>query len=137
MKILSCIAGALLLAACSEAADHAVPNNEYINLIEQKLAGHPCVGDLSQWERTYRFAKPRGFSAFTAHADIDVIEFHLRRAGTATVRPGRTVLPRGEVDDWPDGKYIRSIDGRYKIGSDVVRLSRCALLKESHEASSD
>lgn len=131
MKIITCISGALLLGACSGAADQAVPNAGLVNLIEQKLASHQCVGDLSQWERTYRFAKPTGFSAFTAHADIDVIEFHLRRAGTVTVSPGRTILRRGEVDDWPDGKYIRSIDGRYKVGGDALRLSRCVPLNVS------
>jgi hypothetical protein len=123
------IAAALLMSACSDESDRDVPVDAYINLIEQKLANHPCVGELAQWERSYRFAKPGGISAFTAHADHDVIEFHLRRAGTTTIAPGRNVMRRGSVDDWPDGKNIRYIDGRYKIGENVLRVGSCVPLK--------
>ena len=123
------IAVALSLAACSAGSEESLPDDAYINLIERKLAEHPCVGDLAKWERNYRYAKATGISAYTANADFDVIEFHLRRAGTTTIDPGRNVMRRGEVDGWPDGKYIRFIDGRYKIGENRMRLSRCAPLE--------
>lgn len=137
MKGLPYVVAALLLSACSDSAELAVPSDNFIDLIEGKLANHRCVGDLSRWERTYRFAKPTGFSAYTMHADIDVIEFHLRRAGTATVVAGRTVLPRGEADDWPDGKYVRSVDGRYKLGGAALQLSSCVPLNPSRSAASN
>ena len=126
------IAGALYLTACSAGNEESLPGDVYIDLIEQKLAEHPCVGDLAQWERNYRYAKATGISAYTANADFDVIEFHLRRAGTTTIVAGRSVMPRGEVDGWPDGKYIRFVDGRYKIGENRMRLSRCAPLEASN-----
>jgi len=131
MKAVFWIAGAVLLAACSEGNENSLPNDFYVNLIERKLAQHPCIGDLSKWERNYRLAKPVGISAYTAHANLDVIEFHLRRAGTTTILPGRNVLRRGEMDDWPDGKYIQFIDGRYRIGGNLMYLSRCPSLEKS------
>ena len=127
MKAAFWLTGALLLAACSAGSSDSIPDEDYIDLIERKLAEHPCVGDLARWERNYRYARPTGISAYTADADFDVIEFHLRRAGTTTIIPGRNVMRRGEVDGWPDGKYIRFIDGRYKIGENRMRLSRCAI----------
>ena len=136
MKLASIVAGALLLTACSDTIPRDVPSDRLIDLVERDLASHPCVGDLSGWERTYRFAKPTGFSAFTRHADLDVIEFHLRRAGTATVASGRTILRRGDGDDWPDGKYIRSIDGRYKIGGHALQLSQCTPLNATPASAS-
>lgn len=123
MKILP--AAAILLTACSGGSETEVPSEAFVDLIEQRLAAHPCVGDIGKWERSYRFARPTGLSAYTAQADIDVIEFHLRRAGTTTISPGRIVMRRGELDDWPDGQYIRSIDGRYRLGNSTLHLSRC------------
>lgn len=136
MNVFPYIVATLLLSACSDKVALSVPGDNFMDLIEGKLAKHPCVGDLSRWERTYRFAKPRGFSAYTMHADIDVIEFHLRRGGTAIVVPGRTVLTRGDDDDWPDGKHVGSIDGRYKIGGGVLQLSPCVPLNASRSARS-
>lgn len=131
MRIAHWIAAALLLSACSDGNDTALLSGAYVDLIEQRLAKHPCIGDLEKWERNYRFAKPTGLSAYTAHADIDIVEFHLRRSGTTTIVPGRNVMRRGESDDWPDGKNIRSIDGRYKIGENRLSLSRCGRLTDS------
>lgn len=124
------IAGALLQAACSAAGDDAVPGEDLVNFIEEKLAQHPCVGELAEWERNYRFAKHTGLSAYRSPANRDVIEFHLRRAGTFIIRPGRNVMPRGQVDDWPDGKSVSFIDGRYHIGANQMYLSRCSPRKE-------
>jgi len=131
MKASVWITGTLLLTACSVGSDDAVPSEVHINLIEQRLEKHPCVGDLSKWERNYRFAKTSGFSAYAANADIDVIEFHLRRAGATMIHPVRNIMRRGEIEDWPDGKYIRSIDGRYKLGENRLRVARCSRLEKS------
>lgn len=113
------------LAACSPGNERSYPLDSHLDLIEQELEGHPCVGDLNKWERNYRFAKPSGLSAYTAHANFDVIEFHLRLAGSTRVSAGRNVFTRGKKDDWPDGKGIRFIDGSYKIGERSLRMPRC------------
>jgi len=131
MKAAFWLTGALFLTACSAGDPDSIPDDVYVKLIERKLAEHPCVGNLAQWERNYRYARRTGISAYTADADFDVIEFHLRRAGTTTIIPGRNVMRRGELDGWPDGKYIRFIDGRYKIGENRMQLSRCAPLQTS------
>ena len=116
------------MTACSARSEDSLPDEVYINLIEQRLAKHPCVGDLANWERNYRFAKASGISAYTAQADFDVIELHFRHAGATTIHPSRNLLPRGEMDSWPEGKSIRTIDGRYKIGENRLRVSRCTPL---------
>jgi len=113
------------LAACSPGNQSTFPSDPYIDLIEQRLEQHPCVGNLNEWERNYRFAKPSGLSAYTAQANFDVIEFHLRRAGSTRISPGRNVFTRGEQDDWPDSKGIGFLDGSYKIGERSLRMPRC------------
>ncbi|HVL29974.1 MAG TPA: hypothetical protein VM326_04565 [Sphingomicrobium sp.] len=126
MKDSAWIAGALLLAACSAPGKDAVPGENLVNFIEEKLAQHPCVGDLEEWERNYRFAKHTGLSAYRSPTNRDVIEFHLRRAGTFVIRPGRNIMPRGAEDDWPDGKSVHFLAGRYHIGAHQMYLSRCS-----------
>ncbi|QNN64179.1 hypothetical protein H9L12_07270 [Sphingomonas rhizophila] len=117
-----------LLSACEAADGDGLPDERHVQRIEQRLAANPCIGDLRQWERLYRFADPGGFSAYTAHPNFDVIDFHLRRAGTTTITPGRVIVPRGERRDWPDDRFVQSIDGSYKIGEDrmtLIRVPRC------------
>ena len=96
----------LLLAAChSEADDKAVPNAAVVERLEAKLAQHPCVASLEDWERNYRFSRKAGFVfPGSLNPDLDVIELHLRRAGTVTIRPGRNVMTPGPGGDWPDSR---------------------------------
>jgi hypothetical protein len=126
MKIITC-ALVMTLGACAATSSETVPTGQVIDAVEQKLSAHPCIGDLDQWERNYRFAKAGGLSAYTAQADVDVIEFHLRRAGVTTITPGRNVLRRAGVDDWPDGKSIRYIDGRYRLHDQRLSMPACAV----------
>ena len=115
----------LSLIACSTNSDVAAPHDSTIDLIEAKLADHPCIADLNEWERNYRFAKSSGLSAYTAGVDREVVEFHLRRTGTVEIHPRRNVLRRGDLNDWPDGPYVQSVDGQFDMGTHVLRMPRC------------
>jgi hypothetical protein len=117
----------LLLAACgTDVDDDAVPAPSDIRRLEQRLSQHPCVGALDQWERNYRFSRKTGFfSPYSLNPDLDVIEFHLRRASTITIMPGRHVLKPGPGGDWPDSNPIESVDGRLTLSSGSLRLSGC------------
>lgn len=125
MKPLGILAAALSLTGCGQPVEDAVPVDSIIELVEARLATHPCIGDLNAWERNYRFAKSTGYSAYTSHADLDVVEFHLRRAGSTTIAPGRNILRRDDVDDWPDGKGITSIDGRFRMSDKRLTMPPC------------
>ena len=125
MRFVPLIIGPVLLGACYRQNPDATPSDSQVAMVEQRLANHPCVGDLKEWERHYRFAPATGLSAYTASFDLDVIEFHLRRAGSFTIEPGVKVLRRGDSDDWPDGRNVHSLDGRFRIVGDKLSVSRC------------
>ena len=42
-----------------------------------------------------------------------------------TIEPGVKVLRRGDSDDWPDGRNVHSLDGRFRIVGDKLSVSRC------------
>lgn len=125
MRPVFVVPAVLALAGCYREDPEELPRDEHIAMAERSLAGHPCVGDLNNWERYYRFAPATGLSAYTTRSDLDVIEFHLRRAGTLTIEPGMRVLRRGESDDWPDGRNVRSLDGRFKIVGSALSIAKC------------
>lgn len=127
MKSIAILPAALALASCSfEIDDASIPAEADIQRVERKLADHPCVGDLGQWERNYRYSRKTGlFSDYSLNPDLDVIEFHLRRAGTIAIAPGRNVMRTDQTPDWPDTRTIRTIDGRYKIEGGLLDLARC------------
>lgn len=125
MKIHHLWAISLGLVGCSTSSDNATPDESTIALIEAKLAAHPCISDLNKWERNYRFAKPTGLSAYTANIDHGVVDFHLRRAGTVAILPGRIVLSRHDFGDWPDGPYVQSVDGQFDTRTHALRMPRC------------
>ncbi len=115
---------AFLLAGCHREDGDPVPPSDIVDMVEAKLAGHSCVGDLEGWERNYRFAKPTGFSAYTSQADLGIVEFHLRRAGATTIAPGRNTFGR-HGDDWPESKAIRAIDGRFRLSDGRLSMPAC------------
>lgn len=119
------LAAALLLYGCAGNDDDATPGAEIILRVEQRLASHPCVGDLRQWERTYRFSRSQGLSAYAVLGQKRRIDFHLRRAGTVRIAPGVRIIPSHGSGDWPDGPYIRAVDGQYDITTDTLRLPSC------------
>ena len=115
----------LLLLGCAAAGDSSVPSEEQISKVEAKLASHPCIGSLNDWERNYRFGmSKRMFWPQSDHPNFDVIEFHLRRAGSVTIAPGRAGFSTGS-GDWPDSSSIRSIDGSFVVGSGRLNVGRC------------
>jgi hypothetical protein len=118
----------LLLAAGCQAhvEDNAVPSAADIARLEAKLAKHPCIGDLQQWERNYRFSrKPAFLFPHSINPDLDVIELHLRRVGTVSILPTRNVMVPAPAGDWPDSRPIQSIDGRFTLSSGALALKRC------------
>ena len=127
MKAPAFAAALLLSTACSvQVDDSSIPSGDDIARLEAALARHPCVGDLERWERSYRFSRKTGLiSDYTFNPDFDVIEFHLRRAGTILIRPGVNVMTPTPGGDWPDSSPIRSVDGRFTLGSGELAVSRC------------
>lgn len=117
----------LLLAGCNaEIDDNAVPADADIERLEERLSQHPCVGNLDQWERNYRFSRKSGlFSPYSLQPDLDVVELHLRRVGTVSVKPGKHIWMPRHGGDWRDSKPARSLDGRFSLGDDKLVLSGC------------
>ena len=117
----------LLVSAChGQVEDNATPSPTHVERLERKLAKHPCVGDLTQWERNYRFSRKSGLlSPHALYPDLDVIELHLRRVGTVRITPQRNVMTPGPGGDWPDSSPIRSIDGKFTLSSGALKLARC------------
>jgi hypothetical protein len=118
---------ALAAAGCFQQVDDpSIPATEDIAELERALARHPCVGDLDGWERNYRFSKRSGLlTPYSLNPDFNVIEFHLRRAGTVTIEPGRTVMRWTEGQDWPDTGTTQSVDGRFTVDGSTLEISRC------------
>jgi hypothetical protein len=115
----------LLLLACAAEGDSSAPSEQQIAAVEAKLASHPCIGSLTSWERNYRFGmSKRMFWPQSDHPNFDVIEFHLRRAGSVQIAPGRAGFRTGS-GDWPDSSSIRSIDGSFVISSGRLNVGRC------------
>ena len=133
MKIRHLLALSVGLIGCSTKSNDAAPSESMIDMIESKLERHECIGDLKQWERNYRFARPSGISAYTTKVDQGIVEFHLRRAGRVEIRPGRYALRRGDLGDWPDGPYVQSVDGHFDIGTHALSMPRCR--RGSHPSS--
>ena len=120
-------AGLLALSGCNAAvADIAIPERSDIEKVEERLSQHSCVGSLGEWERNYRFARKSGlFTAYSLNPDLDVVEFHLRRTGTISIRPGRFVFEPPPSGDWPDSSPIKYIDGKFTLSTGSLRLSKC------------
>lgn len=130
----------LYLFACSEGPVPWAPPRSVADRLELKLAKHPCVGSLQQWERNYTF-KSEPFlvdfiGRFSNEAwrlgrwyDYGVIEIDLRKVGREAVpevgleasQPGRyrhALMPhhQGIIDDsgWP------SAMGYFDIATDKI-----------------
>lgn len=111
--------------------DTLIPSQVDIARLEARLGKHPCIRDLGLWERSYRFSRKSGLlTPYSLNPDLDVIEFHFRRAGTATIEAGRKILTPGHSGDWPDSESIQSIDGRFQLNSNRLVLSRCEPIME-------
>ena len=117
----------LLLSSCGYGVeDTALPSDADIRNIEAGLSHHRCIGDLTLWERNYRFSRKAGFlTDHSLNPDLDIVEFHLRRVGTITIVPGRNVMTPGPDGDWPDSNPIMSIDGRYQLSSGRLSVGPC------------
>ena len=136
------VAPILYLGACSGGPVPRPPGRSLADRLESKLAKHPCVGSLDQWERNYTFRSEPFLvdfiGRFTGEAwrlgrwyDYGVVEIDLRKVGRAAVpevglaasRPGRyrhALMPlhQGIIDDsgWP------SVMGFYDIAADRLHI---------------
>jgi hypothetical protein len=127
MRLSALAVGLLLCGACNTAIDeNAVPAASDVDRLERILAGHECIGQLDEWERNYRFSRKTGIlSGHSLYPDLDIIELHLRKAGTVTVRPGRNVLAPRPNGDWPDSSPMQSLDGRFTLSSGSLSMPPC------------
>lgn len=128
--ILGLIVLATLGGCHSPVRSDAIPSAADVNELEARLARYPCVGDLNQWERNYRFFRKSAlFFAHLTHPDVNVIELHIRKAGKIDITPGRNVMAARPDGDWPDSRRIQSMDGRYVIATKTLSLSGCRAAK--------
>lgn len=118
-------------AGCNASVnDMDIPSEADIEQVEHRLARHPCVRDLDQWERSYRYSRKVGLlTPYSLNPDLNVVEFHLRRAGTVTIIPGRRIIAHTESGDWPDTQSIQSLHGRYDLNGSMLAISRCERLQ--------
>ena len=121
----------LLVTGCVAETDNATPTPADVQRVEQILTKHPCIGNLDQWERNYRFSRKTGlFTSYSLNPDLDVIELHLRRADRISIRPGRHVWA-ARHEDWPDSQLIQTIDGRFRLADNSLSLSPCKPIAHS------
>lgn len=114
----------VFLLACTRETHSPIPSESDIERLETRLAKHPCVGNLDAWERNYRYK--RNASVFWAdNTDFAMIEFHFRRAGTITLRPGRRIMGPHDSLDWPDSSAIRSVSGVFNTKSGTTGVKKC------------
>lgn len=127
MKAAVALAFALLLMSCSTGdEDQTLPRSEDVERLEAKVSSHPCVGNLGEWERNYRFGmSSRMFWPQSDHPDLDIIEFHYRKVGSFTIRPERNLARPSAGRDWRDSSSIQTIDGSYKISSGRLNVASC------------
>lgn len=115
-----------ILASCSsEGGEGLLPTDADMARIESKLAGHPCIGDVNGWERNYRYSAAEGlFTRHSLNPDLDIIEFHLRRAGTLTIDPGRRIFPT-RTGGWPDSDDVQTVKGTFKLKGGKLDVRPC------------
>jgi len=97
---------------------HSKPNPDLIDSIERRLAGQPCIGDISSWDRQYTYALP------SRQVDESVIEFVLRKAGRYGVAAGRRIdIPGATVtiDDTP----VKMVFGKFERKTGNLRIEFC------------
>ncbi|QIL02128.1 hypothetical protein G7078_04545 [Sphingomonas sinipercae] len=128
MRLLPFAVAVLFCAGCDPSVDDTVtPAARDIERLERMLAAHPCVGPLDRWERNYRFSRRSGLLfGHSLNPEMDVIEFHLRRAGTVVVLPGRYVMAPPPNGDWPDSRPIEALDGKLTLSSGKLAMTPCA-----------
>lgn len=125
MKTRALLLVLFIVPGCGAETDNVAPIPADIRRVEESLSKHPCIGKLDEWERNYRFSRKTGlFTPFSLNPDFDVIELHLRRAETISIRPGSHVWA-ARHKDWPDSKPIQSIDGRFRLTDNSLSLSPC------------
>ena len=116
------------LASCSdEERSAAIPSGEDIARLEASLASNPCVGSLDRWERHYRFQTRRmTFSKTAVVANLGVIEFQLRPAGTTVSQPGFVVHAAEPVHPFPPvAREERTLTGLFAIASGKLNIRGC------------
>jgi hypothetical protein len=125
MRIRAALFCVFLLSACGEESEHLpFPGEPDLVKLETKLSRHPCVGNLDDWERTYRFKHKPG-TLMSGSTDFGVIEFHFRRAGTITLTPGRKAVSPDDSENWPDSPAVKVLEGNYNIRSGTLSVQRC------------
>ncbi len=127
MRLSALTVAALLCAGCDTSVDdNATPAASDVDRLERLLAGHKCIHRLDAWERNYRFSRKSGLlSGHSMYPDLDVIEFHLRRAGTVAILPGRNVLAPKPGGDWPDSRPVETLDGKLALRSGRLSMTPC------------
>lgn len=109
---------------CERIRQHRRPAAAVIDRIEERLARHPCVGDLARWQRLYSFEMSDRRGAEPAHVDETTVAFMLRQAGVNGFRPVRRVtapLVWVNVDD----RIYDFVSGSFNVASGKLSVDHC------------
>lgn len=131
MKAAIALAFSLMVMGCSQTGDESpAPRAGDVDKLESRLSGHPCIGQLDGWERNYRLGMSRRmFWPQSDYPDLDVVEFHFRKAGTIAIAPTRNLVTASQNRDWRDSSSIQTIDGSFVVSSGRLNLARCEPLR--------
>src|SRR5690348_14257666 len=70
---------AFALASCGYCSG-PLPDRTEIVRVEQAISKAPCIGEISNWGRTYQYhLRPNSLAVFLSKLDRDVIDFDLSR----------------------------------------------------------
>ena len=87
-----------------------------IHIVEKKIVGIPCIGDLASWERRYALS----------NKDANKIEFVFREAGKFGFKSGRYIPPANNLYEIDDRPY-RTAYGSFDISGSKLNLEYCGL----------
>jgi hypothetical protein len=91
-----------------------------VDRLEQALAGQPCIGELSRWERHYQVAIQRPWPYL---ADTNHIRFAFFQAGVDGFVSGRRIESNSVIMSYDGNAQVA--DGVYDVRTGVVTVDYC------------
>ncbi len=104
----------------TRSAEEPKPSVRLVDVIESQVRKLPCVGDLSRWDRDYRydFRGPQIDTTMVLFAFVP-----------AEDKPGRHISQPHDTYSIPTGRY-RLVAGVYNTSTDTVEVEQCGDLAD-------
>lgn len=135
LPVLGCSEGSPVRSV--ELAAPSVPDVDYI---ESLLTKEPCVGPLTDWQRSYYFRRESGASYPETPLDRSVVEIDLRQAGFEEFKQGRKILkiPPGKPGQRVfDDRQYKLVFAEYDVVKKALSIEHCGhqfLSEDVHSA---